>query len=284
MSRDVTFLENEPYFKKQNNNQEPIPELTFGHHSPNLYREPKNEGQTQTQTQTEIETETETKTEAGTSNEMEAAEIVPLRISNREIQRSTKLRDFITYQVKYPIQEFISYDKLSNNYKCFLSSISKELEPNSYQEAIKSPAWCKTMEEELHALEKNRTWKITQLPKEKKLVGCKWVYKIKYNGDGTIEKYKARLVDKGYTQTYGIDYHDTFAPIAKMNTIRILLSVAVNNNQTLYQMDVKNVFLQGTLDEEIYMNLPSGYKSESGKDLVCKLEKSIYGLKQSPRA
>jgi Reverse transcriptase (RNA-dependent DNA polymerase) len=99
------------------------------------------------------------------------------------------------------------------------------------------------MDEELDALEKNQTWEICVLLKDKIPVDCKWVYKIKYHSDGTIERYKARLVAKGYTQTYGIDYYETFAPVTKMNTIKILLSIAVNNGWNLYQMDVKNVFL-----------------------------------------
>jgi Reverse transcriptase (RNA-dependent DNA polymerase) len=93
----------------------------------------------------------------------------------------------------------------------------------------------------------------------KKPVGCKWVYKIKYHNNGTIESCKARLVAKCYTQTYEIDYEETFAPVAKMNTIRILLSIAVNQNWTLHQMDVKNAIFQGTLEEEVYMSLPPDY-------------------------
>ena len=126
--------------------------------------------------------------------------------------------------------------------------------------------------------------KLLNCPKIKKPVGCKWVYKIKYNSDGTVERYKARLVAKGYTQTHGIDYQETFAPVAKMNTIRILLSVAVNNKWPLYQLDVKNTFLQGILEEEVYMTLPPGHKKEKNTNLACRLLKSIYGLKQSPRA
>jgi Reverse transcriptase (RNA-dependent DNA polymerase) len=108
---------------------------------------------------------------------------------------------------------------------------------------------------------------------EKKLVGCKWVYKIKYKNDGSIDRHKARLIAKGYTQTYGIDYQETFAPVAKMNTIRILLSIAVNQNWTLHQMDVKNTCLQGTLEEEIYMTTPPGHRKEMDSNFVCRLKK-----------
>jgi Reverse transcriptase (RNA-dependent DNA polymerase) len=109
------------------------------------------------------------------------------------------------------------------------------------------------------------------------------VYKIKYHSNGKIERYKARLVAKGYTQTYGIDYQETFASVVKLNIVRILLSIAVNKKWNLHQMDVKNAFLQGTLEEEVYMSLPPGHAQEGNTNLVCKLRKSIYGLKQYPR-
>ena len=118
----------------------------------------------------------------------------------------------------------------------------------------------------------------------KKPVGCKWVYTVKYRADGSIERYKTRLVAKGYTQTYGIDYQETFASVAKMNTVRVLLSLATKYNWDLQQFDVKNVFLHGELDKEIYMEVSPGYDNNLAAHIVCKLKKALYGLKQSPRA
>jgi hypothetical protein len=110
------------------------------------------------------------------------------------------------------------------------------------------------------------------------------VYKIKFNSDGSIDKYKERLVAQGYTQNFGVDYKETFAPVAKINTVRVLLSVAVNNRWLMCQMDLKNAFLHGNLEEEVYMKLPLSHPQGSDPNLVCRLHKSINGLKQSPRA
>ncbi|KAL6347365.1 hypothetical protein AAG906_017104 [Vitis piasezkii] len=108
----------------------------------------------------------------------------------------------------------------------------------------------------MQALEKNETEDMVELPKGKKIVGCKWIFTIKYKVDETIERYKARLVAKGFTQTYGIDYQEIFARVEKMNTIRIILSLATNLDWSLKQFDVKNAFLHGTLKEEVYMDTP----------------------------
>ena len=114
------------------------------------------------------------------------------------------------------------------------------------------------------------------LPRGKKPMGCKWVFTVKYKVDGTIERYKARLVAKGFTQTYDIDYTETFAPIAKLNTIRVLLSLAANLDWPLHQFDIKNAFLNGELEEEVFMMLPPGFYKEEEETRVCKLKKSLY--------
>ena len=115
-------------------------------------------------------------------------------------------------------------------------------------------------------------------------MGCKWVFTIKCKVDGSIERYKIRLVAKRFTPTYSIDYQKTFTPVAKINSIQIVLSLTVNSNWPLYQLDVKNTFLNEDLEEEVFMDLPPNFEKDFGTNKVCRLKKSLYGLKQSPRA
>jgi len=147
-------------------------------------------------------------------------------------------------------------------------SISSTVKPSSYAEASRHDCWIKAMKAELQALQSNDTWRLTFLPPHKTAIGCRWIYKNKYHADGSIERYKARLVAKGYTQMEGLDYLDTFSPIAKLTTVCLLLALAALNQWHLRQLDVNNAFLHGELDEEVYMQVPPGL-SVPNSQLVC---------------
>ena len=140
------------------------------------------------------------------------------------------------------------------------------------------------MVDEMQALEDNGTWELVPLPLGKTTVGCRWVYTVKVGPNGQVDRLKARLVAKGYTQVYGIDYCDTFSPVAKLTTVRLFLAMAVIRHWPLHQLDIKNAFLHGDLEEDIYMEQPPGFVAQGEYGLVCKLHRSLYGLKQSPRA
>ena len=155
-------------------------------------------------------------------------------------------------------------------------------EPVTYQEAAGIPEWQLAMSEELAALDRTGTWDLVPLPPHAVPITCKWVFKIKTKSDGSIERYKARLVARGFQQTKGHDYDETFAPVAHMTTVRTLIAVAASCSWTISQMDVKNAFLHGDLHEEVYMQLPPGVDAPPG--YVCRLRRALYGLKQAPRA
>ena len=127
------------------------------------------------------------------------------------------------------------------------------------------------MNEEYESIMKNETWEVIELPKNKVPIGCKWLYKTKFNADGSVDKYKARLVAKGYSQKEGIDYEDTFAHVAKLNTIRIMIALATKYNWKVHQLDVKSAFLNGDLKEEVYFVQPKGFVKKGQEYLVYKL-------------
>jgi len=160
--------------------------------------------------------------------------------------------------------------------------VSVNTEPEKFREAVVDKRWRIAMSNEVDAMEINKTWDLTTLPIGVKAIGCKWIFKIKYHADGTIERFKARLVALGNRQEEGVDYSETFAPVIKMSTVQTFLEVAAKKKWALHQMDVHNAFIHGDLDEEVYMTLPPGFQT-GDKNLVCRLRKSIYGLKQLPR-
>ncbi|KAI0507377.1 hypothetical protein KFK09_013500 [Dendrobium nobile] len=139
------------------------------------------------------------------------------------------------------------------------------------------------MNEEFTALQNQATWTLVPAPLNKPVLGCKWTYKTKLLPSGKVDRYKARLVALGYNQKFGINYTETFSPVAKMPTIRLLLTLALNRRCQILQLDVSNAFLHGDLPDDIYMRQPPGFQHPHHPDFVCKLRKSLYGLKQAPR-
>lgn len=169
-----------------------------------------------------------------------------------------------------------------NNF-AHLTTIEAEEDPKRYKEAMRradSEKWQQAMQEEIDSLMKNEVWELVDRPKQN-IVTNRWVLKIKRKPDGQIERYKARLVARGFSQKYGIDYLETYAPVVNMASIRMLFAYAATNGMHLSQFDVKTAFLYGDLDEEVFMEQPEGFSEENGK--VCRLKRSLYGLKQSPR-
>ena len=148
--------------------------------------------------------------------------------------------------------------------------------------ASKYPKWCEAMDAEFQALQKQNTWNLVPAPAHANLVGCKWVFKLKFNSDGSIARYKARLVAKGFYQQAGIDYSETFSPMVKPTTIRLVLAIVVSCNWPLWHLDVSNAFSHGFLKEEVYLQQPLGYVHPAYPSYVCKLHKSLYGLEQAP--
>lgn len=182
----------------------------------------------------------------------------------------------------YPIEYYDSDEIFSAYHRVFLAAVAAGVEPKTFREAMEDEIWRNAMSLEITSLEDLHTWDITTLPKGKTALACQWIYKYKYNADGTIERPKARLVVCGNRQVEGVDYDETFAPVAKITTVRTLFKVAAVKGWEVHQMDVHNAFLHGDLEEEVYMKLPPGYKADDPTK-VCKLRKSLYGLKQAPR-
>lgn len=225
----------------------------------------------------------------------------------RTREPSTKLRDYVMYNAQcpketplahastpstssrnnpsntpYPLDNYITDMNFSVSHKAFLAAVTAGVEPKRYSDAIKEKVWRDAMKHEVVAHEELGTWYIATLPPGKKAISSKWVHRIKYNANGTIERRKSRLVACGNRQVEGDDYEETFAPVVKMCTVRGLLGIAAAKGWEVHQMDVHNAFLHGDLEEEVYMKLPPGFTHSDPKK-VCRLRKAIYGLKQAPR-
>jgi Reverse transcriptase (RNA-dependent DNA polymerase). len=166
------------------------------------------------------------------------------------------------------------------------SSRHEESDPVTMREALgrnDSEHWKVAMREELESLHDNDVWDLVDKPKNRHVIDTRWVFKIKRDEDGNPERYKARLVARGFTQQYGLDYDETFCPVVRFETVRALLALSAAQGLSLHQMDIKTAFLNGEIKEEIFVNQPEGNKARGKENMVCRLKKGLYGLKQSPR-
>lgn len=184
------------------------------------------------------------------------------RTSSRISKPPIWMKDYVTGVTKsvhpHSLANYVSYSQLSSKYQAYLSKISLDIEPKNYEEAVKDPRWVEIIKQEIDALEANGIWNIVQLLPNKRVIGCIWVYKIKYKANGEVKKFKARLVFEGYSQTEGIDYQETFSPVVKMVTIRYIIAIATTKNWVIYQMEIFNAFLQGGLFEKCRWNCLRG--------------------------
>jgi hypothetical protein len=159
-----------------------------------------------------------------------------------------------------------------------------DTEPLTYEQAAKFEEWRLAMQEEIASIDRNHTWDLVDLPANKRPIAVKWIYKLKHLPDGTIAKYKARLVAKGFLQKPGIDFTEVFAPVARLETVRLVVAIANHFQWDFVQLDVKSAFLNGKLEEEVYVEQPQGFITRGKEDQVLKLNKALYGLRQAPRA
>ena len=193
---------------------------------------------------------------------------VPLRRSTRE-RRSAIPDDYIVFLQEHEVDVNLAEDDPINLQQVLQSS-------NSHK-------WIDAMKDEMKSMEDNGVWDLIELPKGSKPIGCKWIFKTKRDSNGNVERYKARLVAKGFTQREGIDYKETFSPVSSKDSFRTIMALVAHFDLELHQMDVKTAFLNGNIDETIYMVQPENFVSGDPKSMVCKLKKSIYGLKQASR-
>ena len=181
------------------------------------------------------------------------------------------------------MRNYVSGEGLSEKETKLNMAIMTSDAPVSYEEVVKIYKWREAMDVEIQSIQKNETWRLTELPAGTKKIGVQWIYKTKLNEAGKVDKFKARLVAKGYIQQHGVDYTEVFASVARMNTIWMIIALTAKKGWPIYQLDVKSAFLHGELSEELFVEQPKGYEQKGNEHKVYKLDKALYGLKQAPR-
>ena len=275
VSRDVVFDETKGWnwrLDEAEKNRVGEFEITvgaFGNHGIREAEQRIKEGDninTATDSETVVIDEQEAESEDDETEDQE--EQMQLRRSQRQTSKPRYLDDYVLFAEEAG--------------ELLLMSVNNE--PYNFEEAKGSKEWIRTCEDEIRSITRLECWTLVDLPQGVKPIGLKWVFKLKRNSDGSINKYKARLVAKGYVQQYGVDYDEVFAPVARIETIRLLISLAVSHGWEIHHLDVKTAFLHGDLKEIVYVTQPEGFEIEGCEAKVYKLNKALYGLKHAPRA
>ena len=276
-SRDVIFAEEETWNWGRTNDEE----LTWDDtDSFNGTDKEEGDGITIDRDEVEIPGEQTAEQTAAQIEETRRPTFIPSSQENRREQ---------TRRISIPprhLQDYVTGEDLAEQEEeeQYLVLYAAEEDPVKYDEAVKDIKWRKAMDAEIQAIEKNNAWELVALPKGMKKIRVKWVFKTKLNEKGEVDKHKARLVVKGYAQRQGIDYSEVFSPVARWDTIRMLLSLAALRGWEVFQLDVKSAFLHGELKEVVYIEQPEGYIRKGEEQKVYQLKNALYGLKQAPRA
>lgn len=189
------------------------------------------------------------------------------------------MNPIVQYESRKPNPKY--YGSTFVNHTTTNHPLPPPIEPTCVSQAVKDLNWRSAMSSEFNALIQNGTW--TLVPRQNQnVIGCKWVFRLKRNSDGTVARYKERLVAKGFHQRLDLDFTHTFSPVTKPVTIRVILSIALSKGWSLRQLDINNAFLHGTLSKQVFMQQPLGFMDSQFPDYVCCLKKSIYGLRQAP--
>ena len=256
VSRDVIFIENQRWkWNKKKTNESTV--ITFPMTSSEDTSDTVAEGD---------ESEHVSSDDEGREETEETEDHTFLRRSTRQTSRPSYLEDYVL------MFEIVEIERI-------LLLINEE--PWDWNEAKHEKVWRESCEDEIASIKKNKTWTLVELPAGCKAIGLKWVFKVKRNVDGSISKYKARLVAKGYVQRHGIDYEEVFAPVARIETVRVIIALAASNGWEVHHLDVKTAFLHGDLAEEVYVSQPDGFKKRGSEDKVYKLHKALYFIKLS---
>ncbi|GAU22710.1 hypothetical protein TSUD_138340 [Trifolium subterraneum] len=283
VSRDVVFEENEGWnwdknTVEDNNSQDIEDDIEERRTEPveNFEEIPQVSNETGvhngTNETTHIDDRDENMYVLDTSSDEGSTSQLPPRI----IRTPAKLRDYVTGS---QLEEEEAFEDQHN-----LAIYTPSDDPKNFVEANKLEIWRKAMDQEMESIENNETWQLTTLPEGSNAIGVKWFYKTKYNEKGEVEKHKARLVAKGYSQRHGVDYNEVFAPVARWDTIRVILALAAKENWKVFQLHVKSAFLHGELTEDIYVEQALGYPKGNENNVYKLKKKTLYGLKQAPRA